>query len=135
MNKITLTPKRLFLIDSLGGMLSALLLGVVLASFETTFGMPQKTLYFLSCLACVYAIYSFLSYWRTKYKWRPYMKTIAIANLFYCCLTTGLVIHHYQELTKLGLIYFLLELVIIISLIIMELKTVSTFSEEKLTPA
>ncbi len=131
MNKMILPPKQLFLIDSLGGMLSALLLGVVLARFETTFGMPRKVLYFLSCLACVYAVYSFLSYWRIKENWRPYMQAIAIANLLYCCLTVGLVIYHRQELTKLGLIYFLLEVVVIISLIIMELKTVSGFLREK----
>jgi CHASE2 domain-containing sensor protein len=131
MNKKTLAPKQLFLIDGLGAMLSALLLGVVLARFETTFGMPLKALYFLSCLACVYAVYSFLSYWRIRENWRPYMQAIAIANLFYCCLTMGLVIYHRQELTKLGLLYFLLEVVVIIGLIIMELKTVSEFLGEK----
>jgi hypothetical protein len=131
MNKMTLAPKRLFLIDSLGGMLSALLLGVVLARFETAFGMPQKVLYFLSCLACVYAVYSFMSYWRIKDNWRRSMQVIAIANLFYCCLTIGLVSYHYQQLTKLGLIYFLLEVIIIISLIVMELKTVYKFHRKK----
>jgi hypothetical protein len=131
MNNMTLTPKRLFLIDSLGGLLSALLLGVVLASFETAFGMPQNILYFLSVLASVYAIYSFLSYWRTKENWRPYMKGIATANLIYCGLTIGLVIYHHLALTKLGLIYFLLEVVVIISLVIIELKTISKLIGEK----
>lgn len=131
MNKMTLAPKQLFLIDSLGGILSALLLGVVLARFETAFGMPQKVLYLLACLACVYTIYSLLSYWRIKENWRPYMQAIAIANLFYCCLTIGLVIYHFQKLNKLGLLYFLLEVVVIISLIIVELKTVSRFHGEK----
>jgi hypothetical protein len=89
MNKMTLAPKRLFLMDGLGGMISALLLGVVLARFETTFGMPRKVLYLLSCLACVYAAYSFLNYWRMKENWKPYMQGIAIANSLYCCLTIG----------------------------------------------
>ena len=127
MNKITSAPKQLFLMDGLGGMLSAFLLGVVLARFETAFGMPPKVLYSLSCLAGMYAVYSFLGYWRVKEHWRPYMQAIAIANLVYCCLTTGLVIYHYQKLTKLGLIYFLLEVMIIVSLIVMELRTVSKF--------
>lgn len=131
MNKMTLAPKQLFLVDGLGGMLSALLLGVVLVRFETAFGMPRKVLYFLSCLAGMYALYSFLSYWRTKEKWRPYMQAIAIANLLYCCLTIGLVIYHRQELTALGVTYFLLEVVVITGLIIMELKTVSKFPGEK----
>jgi hypothetical protein len=131
MNKMTLAPKRLFLMDGLGGMISALLLGVILARFETTFGMPRKVLYLLSCLACVYAAYSFLNYWRMKENWKPYMQGIAIANSLYCCLTIGLVIYHHQELTILGVLYFLLEVLIIISLITMELKTVSEFGRKK----
>ena len=107
---MTLTPKSLFLIDSLGGLLSALLLGVVLARFEAIFGMPQKVLYFLSCFAGVYATYSFVSYWLMKENWRPYLKGIAIANGLYCCLTIGLVIYHRKALTHWGLSYFLLEI-------------------------
>ena len=124
MNKVTLTPKRLFLIDSLGGLLSAFLLGIVLPRFEATFGMPQKVLYSLSCLACICATYSFLNYWRMKENWRPYLKGIAIANVLYCCLTIGLVIYHRTTLTNWGVSYFLLEMVIIISIVITELRTV-----------
>lgn len=129
---MTLAPKQLFLMDGVGGMLSALVLGVVLARFEAVFGMPKKVLYFLSCLACVYAIYSFLSYWRVKIHWKSYMQVIAVANLLYCCLTIGLVIYHYRTLTRLGLGYFLLEVVVIVSLAIVELKTVARFPGEKI---
>jgi hypothetical protein len=131
MNKMTLAPKQLFLADSLGGMLSAIVLGVVSARFESAFGMPQKVLCLLSGLAFVYAVYSFLGYWRIRENWRPKMQAIAIANLLYCCLTTGLVAYHYRALTRLGLIYFLLEGMVIVSLILMELKTVSGSPEEK----
>ncbi len=131
MNKIVLAPKRLFLADGLGGMLSALLLGVVLVRFQTTFGMPREVLYFLACLACMYAVFSLLSYWRTKTNWRPYMQGIAIANLLYCCLTIGLVMYHRQALTELGVTYFLLEVVVILGLVIMELKTVFTFDKKR----
>ncbi len=129
MSRMTLAPKRLFLADGLGGMLSALLLGVVLARFQTTFGMPREVLYFLACLACAYAVFSLLSYWRIKTNWRPYMRGIAVANLLYCCLTIGLVIYHRQALTRLGVTYFLLEVLVILGLVVMELKTVSTFAQ------
>jgi hypothetical protein len=123
MKKMSVTPKQLFLIDNLGGLLSTLLLGVVLVRFKTAFGMPLHVLYTLSCIACVYALYSFLCYWQVKGNHRLYMQALAMANLLYCCLTVGLVIYHRQQLTKLGLTYFLLEIVVIVSLIIMELKT------------
>jgi thiol:disulfide interchange protein len=55
-------PKRLFLIDGLGAFLTAFMLGVVLANFESSFGMPLKTLYFLSFLAGLFCLYSFFCY-------------------------------------------------------------------------
>lgn len=131
MNNMILHPKKLFLIDSLGGLLSAFLLGVALTRFETTFGMPQKVLYMLSFIACVFAIYSFLNYWRMKENWRPYMKILASENLLYCCLTIALAISCYQQLTQLRFTYFVLEIVVIILLVVIELKTASTLIREK----
>ena len=123
LNNITSNPKQLFLIDFLGAILSAFLLGVVLTYFESTFGMPRKVLYFLAALACLFAIYSFWNYVRFKENWRPYLRGIALVNLLYCCTTAALVIYFRQELTKWGLTYFLLEMVVIICLVVVEFKT------------
>ena len=117
-----LEPRKLFLIDSLGALLSAFLLGVVLTNFESTFGMPQKVLYFLSINACLLAIYSFMCYLLIKKNWKFYLKIIAFTNLLYCFLTIGLMLYLYKELTNYGLIYFLSEVIVIITLAIIELK-------------
>lgn len=132
MDTMNLTPKRLLLIDSAGGLLSAFLLGVVLAGNETTFGMPQHVLYFLACLAFVFAVYSFLCHWQIKGNRNPYLKAIAIANLLYCCLTISLLVYHRRVLTGWGLSYFLLEVGVILCLVIMELKTVSASAEKQI---
>ena len=42
--KITSTPKHLFLLDCLGALLSAFLLGVALPNFQPIFGMPHTVL-------------------------------------------------------------------------------------------
>lgn len=123
LNKITSNPKLLFLIDGVGALLSAFLLGVVLASAETIFGMPGKTLYFLAALACLFAFYSFWNHARFKENWRPQLRGIAISNLLYCGLTAVLVIFFRQELTKWGLTYFLLEMVVVLCLVAIEFKT------------
>lgn len=115
-NQLHLDPKKLFLLDSLGALLTAFLLGVVLVQFEPIFGMPAKTLYVLSFIACLFAIYSFFCYWRIPANWRPYLRAIAIANLIYCCITFTLIFYCYQELTTLGVLYFLGEIIIIIAL-------------------
>jgi hypothetical protein len=42
------------LIDSLGALLSALILGLVLTRWESVFGMPKRVLYFLAAIAAVF---------------------------------------------------------------------------------
>jgi hypothetical protein len=119
-NKIS--SKNLFLLDSLGALLSAILLGVVLVSFENEFGMPQKVLNMLSYTAIILSIYSFICFLKNSVNWRPYLKIIAIVNLLYCCLTMGLLIYFYQKLTVLGVFYFVIETLVITILAIIELK-------------
>jgi hypothetical protein len=123
MNKIF--SKKLFLVDSLGALLSAILLGLVLAQFEKTFGMPQNVLYILAVLPCIFAVFSFVCFFSKTTNWRPLMKIIATANLLYCCLTAGLMVYFYQNLTVLGMTYFILEIIIVMSLAYLEWKTAS----------
>jgi hypothetical protein len=118
-------PQKLFLIDSLGALLSAMLLGLVLARFEKMYGMPQNMLYVLSVIPCVFAVYSFFCFLSKTENWRPLMKIIATANVLYCCLTAGLMVYFYPQLTVFGLIYFVLELIIVVSLAFIEWKTAS----------
>ena len=125
LNKITSNPKLVFLLDCLGALLSAFLLGVVLTSFEPIFGMPRRVLYGLAALAALFAIYSFWNYRWFKENWRPYLRGIAIVNLLYCGLTAALVIYFRQELTKWGLLYFLQEMVVIMVVVGLEFKTIT----------
>lgn len=125
LNKITSNPKQIFLLDCLGALLSATLLGVALPSFQSIFGMPLNVLYGLAVLACLFAIYSFWNYRWFKENWRPYLRGIAIVNLLYCGLTAALVIYFHQELTKWGLLYFLQEMVVIIVVVMLEFKTIA----------
>jgi hypothetical protein len=125
LNKITSNPKLVFLLDCLGALLSAFLLGVALPSLQSTFGMPSKVLYGLAALAGLFAIYSYWNYRWFKENWRPYLRGIAIVNLLYSCLTAALVIYFRQELTKWGLLYFLQEMVVIIVVVMLEFKTIA----------
>jgi hypothetical protein len=125
-NTFKKNPRKLFLIDGFGAVLSAFLLGVILIHFESYFGMSVDKLYFLTAIACVFAIYSLSCYFRFPTNWRPFLKLIAILNLTYSCLTLGLVVYLYQDLTALGLLYFLLEIVILIILGRIELRVAFT---------
>lgn len=124
-HKFSAKPKKLFLIDGLGALISAIMLGLILVRFENTFGMPFKVLYSLSFMACMFFIYSFLCFLGDIDNWRPYMKLIAFTNLIYCCLTIGLVLLLYQKVTVYGLIYFAAEIIIVLMLASIELITAS----------
>ena len=121
-DKIAENPRRLFLVDGLGALLTAFSLGVILVRFEAYFGMPRSVLYILSAIACIYGFYSISCSFFTTSSWRSFLKVIAVANLLYCCITTGLVFYFYQRLTIFGVAYFLLEIIIIVVLAIVELK-------------
>ena len=119
---MNLRAKTLFLIDGFGAILSAFLLGFILVKFESTFGMPRQTLYFLALLPCFFALYDFICYFRLTTNWGSFLKGIAVANFTYCCISLVFVFLHYPKLTMLGLIYFLLEVLIVFVLACVELK-------------
>lgn len=125
LDRLTLNPKKLFLIDGLGAFLTAFLVGIVLRIFEDAFGMPQKHLCVLSILACIFAVYSMSCYFFVGKNWPIYLKIIAVANLMYCLLTAVLVMLLYQQITILGIIYFIGEILIILGLVYVELSVSS----------
>jgi hypothetical protein len=124
-------PQRLFLIDSIGAMLSAALLGGLLANFETYFGMPRPQLYILALIAVVFAMYSLTCFFAVKANWRPYLTAIAIANLAYCGLTIALMAYFSLSLTSLGIAYFVGEMVVVGCLVSLELRTVFSSLRKK----
>ncbi len=117
-----INPNLLFLVDSLGALLSAFLLSQLLARFENVFGMPKNELYQLSIIASFFALYSLTCYLSKLENWKLYLKLIAIANLIYCIITIGMIIDQFYKITLLGLIYFALEITIIFTLAIFEFK-------------
>jgi len=116
-------PRQLFLIDGLGALITAFSLGVVLRQFESVFGMPTATLVLLSGVAFLFAIYSLSSYCRLPKNWPQFLSIIAFANLLYCCTTLVLLFIHKNSLTLWGYSYFIFEIIIIVSLVIIELST------------
>ena len=121
----TWKPKTVFLMDGLGASLTSFLLVTVPKYFSEYFGMPQEALTLLSTLALIFAIYSFSCFAFLGNNAVKLLKPIIIANLSYCVLTLGLVIHFYNELTGWDLAYFLGEILIICGLVYIEVKTLS----------
>lgn len=121
--RLVADPRQLFFIDGLGACVSAFVLSMVLANFVPVFGMPLSVLTVLALIPGFFAFYSFGCYFFLNDNWHPFLKGIAVANLLYCCLTIGLVVHHFGKLTVYGVGYFVIEILVVFSLIFLELKT------------
>lgn len=117
-----LNPNKLFQIDGIGAIISAFLLGVVLVKFESLFGIPKATLFFLAALPCLFAIYDLYYCLNIDQQSGKALKRIAIVNLIYCCLSVGLAFFHWEHITVLGWGYILVEIVIVCLLVAVELR-------------
>lgn len=114
--------KKLFLIDGFGAILSAFLLGVILVKLERFFGIPKSTLYFLASLPLLFATFDFYCYFKIERNLDTLLKSIAIINLLYCFLSIGLAFYDYQKITNLGWAYIIIEVLIVTTIAIIELK-------------
>lgn len=118
----SVTPKKLFLIDGLGVLISAFLLGIILVRFESFFGIPARALYILAVIPVAFAVYDLYAYYRVHKNAANWLKGIAFLNLLYCAISIGFAIFHHQQIKTVGWLYLSIEIFVVICLVIFELK-------------
>lgn len=123
LNWTTKNPKRIFIIDGIGALLSAILLGIVLVRLEIYFGIPKATLFILALFPCLFAVYDLYSYCIVKNKINLYLKGIAGINTAYCFISIALTMQHSEKITLLGWMYLLIEITIVCTLAYIEWNT------------
>lgn len=119
---MTLKPQTLFLVDALGALLTAFFLTAMTSVFYKYIGMSQNILTTLAVIASMFCIYSASCFILIKNNWRPFLKAIITLNILYCCATVACIVYSYQQLTILGMVYFVLEIVVMFVLVVMETK-------------
>jgi hypothetical protein len=119
--KAELNPKKLFLIDGFGAILSAFLLGVVLVKFEEIFGIPTSVLYFLATIPIFFVIYDVFCY-QKHLKIGLLLKGIAVLNILYCCISIGLIFYHFSSIKILGWTYIIVEIILVSFLAVIEFR-------------
>lgn len=130
-NHLAEKQKTLFLIDSLGAFLTAFFLFVIMRQFSGYFGMPETVLIYLSLTAILFCIYSTVCFLFLKRHRAPFIRLIGIANLLYCVFIAGLLIKYYTQLTIIGIIYFLIETIIICGLGYIELNVAAEIYKKR----
>lgn len=133
MNKLiryfTKNPKNLLLIDSIGALLTAFSLFVIMRAWNDYFGMPEKIPVYLAAIALCYSMYSASCFLWVKGGFPVFIRFIGIANILYCVLTAGLVITYSAQLTNLGKAYLLIEILLIRVLSYVELRVAREISK------
>ena len=115
-------PYSLFRLDAFGAILTAFMHGFLLIRFKEFFGMPEDWLFYLAIAACCFAIYSTLCSIIKPKHWRPFLRIIASANISFCFITAYLIFRYFTDLTKFGILYFLVEIIVVVFLSLFELR-------------
>lgn len=115
-------PRNLFLIDGIGALVSAILLGVVLVRFQPLVGIPVSTLYFLAALPCGFVLFDLFCYFSTYISVSRGLRTIGLINKGYCILSIVLALFHFEVVTALGWVYIIGEVVVVMVLARYELR-------------
>lgn len=121
--------RNIFLLDGIGALVSAIIMGLIIANYVPFFGLPKEAAYFLTVFPCLFMVYSLYCHFQKPKPFQSYLKMIIIANLLYCFISLGVVFYHYESLTKFGLGYLLLEKAVVLLVIIVELKVLKTIPE------
>lgn len=122
------SPRKLFLLDSIGALATALSLFVVRWAFHAHFGIPPNILQVLAAIALAYSLYSASCYLFLKKNPAPFIRIIAMANLLYVALIIGILFIHHAALSPIGLAYFIVEAAIISGLAMLEFKVANKLS-------
>lgn len=112
----------LILADSIGALLSAGMLGIVMIKLDHIFSMPVDVLYALAFIALMFAFHSGTCYFMGMGNWNRSLRRIAIANLANCLITMALLFCFRRELTFFDWAYFIAEMCVVIPLAIVECK-------------
>ncbi|MFN3299573.1 MAG: hypothetical protein ACK41Z_05200 [Sediminibacterium sp.] len=121
MNISILKGQKIFLVDAIGAIISVLSLLIPYA-FEALFGMPRSTVRIFISIAIVCSIYSTTIYLTKIENWKPYLTIIALFNISYCIFTGYHIFKNLNTITLLGHLYFIAEILIILTLSIIELR-------------
>jgi hypothetical protein len=123
-------PSRLFALDCIGAVLSALLLGVALPQFHTFLGVSVEILYELALVASGLALYSLGCYSIVRFGFAQtilhlLLYILALANAIYCIYTASIILRMYAYISSIGIAYFVIEIIIILLLVGIELYVAS----------
>ncbi|MFQ3213015.1 MAG: hypothetical protein ACJAT1_001287 [Marivirga sp.] len=114
--------KKIFLLDASGALLSTLCLGVFLPYYRHLIDLPFHSLYILATIASIIFSYSFCCLLLPLKHPAFWLKLLVLLNLTYMFYTIFMIYQHLHTISHLGLMYFMVETIILIILVRFEWK-------------
>jgi hypothetical protein len=124
LSKIINHHYNVFLLDALGAFASLLLLFFLIVPNENFFGLSHSTAIYLSIPILGLLIFSTSCFFSKPQNWKLLMKFVVFGNLAYCLFTAIIILQNFKELTHLGVLYFLIEVMVIILIVRIEIATI-----------
>lgn len=124
-------PSTIFLVDGIGALLTTLSLCLIMLNFGSEFGMSLYPLSILTIIATLFCSYSILCFLFLKESWCVYISMIGLANLLYALLSFSLMMYFFSTLPAWGILYFSLEILIILCLVYIEVSIARAFYLQK----
>lgn len=116
---------NIFLIDGVGALITAALLFFIVRPLPAVFGVADFIVDLFAGVAILFAVYSFVSHVFAvrvrQLNFKQALNLIAIANIGYCVMT-AYVVFQLKGITSIGLLYFSVEIAVILCLVYIELK-------------
>jgi hypothetical protein len=128
------SPRRVFLTDALGALLTTALLAGVLVPLRAYLGLDAATLYGLAALVSLLFVYSLTIFWVRPRRWVPFLRGIALANASYCFITLSILALRHAAITPLGYVYFIGEALLIAAIAWTEWTYATRFTDRAFTP-
>ena len=121
-SQLNKNPQQLFLVDAVGALISAVLLGLVLTRFYDFFGIPIHALHILAIIPCFFILYDVVSYFQSRELSATLLKGIAFFNVTYCVFSLIMAFLHRETITIFGWMYIMGEVFVVLVLVGVELK-------------
>jgi hypothetical protein len=126
--KLTIKPYQIFLIDGIGAAASTAFLLLLLVPLQPYFGLPLNLLYVLGIIAGWFMFFSLSCYFLKPLNRSIFLRAVIIFNSVYACITGALLLMHLNQLTTLGFLYFIGEIAVLVILVYIEVKVAAADS-------
>ncbi len=123
-------PRRLFLLDGAGALLTVATLYGSYKYFNNCFQLPEDVFVTLFYAALFMAVFSFINVANSPNYTVFSLRFIGTANRLYALLTFSISLTYYKELAAIALFYFGVEMLILVLLSTVEFKVARTLKTQ-----